>query len=83
MMGLVINGDRYKADMEELKAYRATGLTPLEVMALVDDDPAPAPLHIPPGDDDDFSLAAGILVDDDDDPALAAQEAYQAERWTK
>lgn len=89
-MGLVISDKQYRADMEELFAYRSTGMKPEEIMVMKakHSDPAPLPLPLyagdaPPWDDDGFSVAAGIPADDRHDPALEAQEAYQEDRWTK
>jgi hypothetical protein len=85
LRGFVYNKDTFQKDMEELWQYRSTNLTPQQIMAMKAEhsDPAPAPLNIPPHDDDSFSVAAGILADDGYDPALEAQEAYQADQWDK
>lgn len=69
------------ADMAELEAYRALGMTPDKIAALLFPDPAPLPL--PLHDDDDFSLGAGLLADDGYDPALEAAGRRENEQWHK
>ena len=69
---------QYRADMAELARYRATGLTPEAIQAML--EPAPLPLNLW---GEDISLGQGLLEDDGYDPALTAQENYQQERWNK
>lgn len=76
----VVSERQFKADKEELAAYRDTGLTPDEVrcMKAYQEDPAPLPFH-----DDGFSLGQGLLEDDGYDPALEAMERKDEDRWSK
>lgn len=66
-MAFVINEKRYRADMAELAAYRATGLTPEAINSLIFPDPAPLPLDLR----------------GDCDPALEAQMKREEEQWDK
>ena len=66
--------------MEELNAYRASGLTPQQVMALAHPDPAPLPLDLW---GEDLHLGAGLLEDEGIDIALQSQELHDAGRWDK
>lgn len=67
----------YREDMAELAAYRATGLTPEQVQAMVD----PAPLPLPFYEEDAFSVAAGILVDDE--VIVTTYASLDNEKWEK
>ncbi|MDD3109635.1 MAG: hypothetical protein PHH32_03215 [Eubacteriales bacterium] len=66
-MAFAINEKRYRADMAELAAYRATGLTPEAINRLIFPDPAPLPLDLR----------------GDCDPALEAQMKREEEQWDK
>ena len=50
---------QYRADMAELAAYRATGLTPEAIQAML--EPAPLPLKLWGAD---VHTAAGLLEED-------------------
>lgn len=56
-----------RADMQELAAYRTTGLTPEAINELIFPDPAPLPLDLR----------------GDCDPALEAQVKREEEQWDK
>lgn len=67
--------------MQELNAYRATGLTPEQVQAMIDreHEAAPKPIDLW---HEDISLGRGLL-EDDHDPAREAAEQYDETRWDK
>lgn len=61
-MAFVLNERRFRADMAELEAYRSTGLTPKDILALMVsvNDPAPAPLDL----NEDEPRYTGLLEDE-------------------
>jgi len=63
-------GRQMDADMAELSRYRALGLTPEGIEALLFPDPAPAPINLWV---DAATPWPGLLEDDGFDPAQDAQ----------